>query len=106
LNRAGCRHNVARIDALVYYTLELSRPADGWGHLQELSLHARRASEELTREGRQVRFLRSVFVPEDETCFYLYEAASPGDVREAARRAELPLIRVVEAITAERGEPR
>jgi hypothetical protein len=46
-----------------------------------------------------VRFLRSVFVPEDESCFYLYEAASADDVREAARRAELPVDHVVEAIS-------
>jgi len=46
-----------------------------------------------------------VFVPEDEACFYVYEAPSADDVREAARRAELPLVSVVEAITAENGEP-
>jgi hypothetical protein len=48
-----------------------------------------------------VRFLRSVFVPEDETCFYLYEAASVDDVREAARRAALPFATVVESIREE-----
>jgi hypothetical protein len=41
-----------------------------------------------------------LFVPEDETCFYLYEAASADDVREAARRANLPAETVVEAITS------
>lgn len=39
---------------------------------------------------RQARFLRSVFVPEDEACFHLYEAASAADVRAAARRAPNP----------------
>ena len=60
---------------------------------------ARRAAEELTWEGTPVRFLRTMFVPEEETCFYLYEAASADDVREAARRAELPAESVVEAIS-------
>jgi len=106
LNSVARRRSVGRIDTLTYYTLELSRPADGWSHLQELSLHARRASEELTREGRHVRFVRSVFVPEDDTCFYVYEAPSADDVREAARRAQLPLVNVVEAIAAQSGEPR
>ena len=46
-----------------------------------------------------MRFLRSVFVPEDETCFYLYEAASAEAVREAARRAALQSGRVAEALT-------
>jgi hypothetical protein len=51
---------------------------------------ARAAAEELTREGRPVELERTILVPEDETSFYLYEAASAEDVREAARRAALP----------------
>ena len=50
---------------------------------------ARTASAELTREGTPVRFLRSIFVPEDETCLFLFEAGSVDVVREAARRAAL-----------------
>ena len=34
--------------------------------------------------------MRSIFVPEDETCFYVYEATRVENVREAALRAELP----------------
>lgn len=55
------------------------------------------AAAELTAEGRPVRLLRSIFVPEDETCFLLVEAATVEMVRETARRAVLPLERVVEA---------
>ena len=88
---------------LAYYTVELASPDGGWGRLQELSADARRASEQLTREGVAVRFVRSVFVPEDETCFYLYEAASADDVREAVRRAELPFELVSEAVEVSRG---
>lgn len=64
---------------------------------------ARDAAEQLTREGRPVRFVRSIFVPEDETCFYLYEAASAEQVREAARRAALPFERVAKAVSASPG---
>jgi len=42
--------------------------------------------------------VRSIFVPEDETCIYLYEAASQDAVEEAARRAGLPIDTVAEAI--------
>jgi hypothetical protein len=63
------------------------------------SERARAAAEQLTREGTPVRYLRSLFVPEEETCFYFYEAASAGDVREAARRAALPNENVAEAIS-------
>ena len=56
-----------------------------------------RAAAELTVEGRPVRLVRSIFVPEDETCFLLVEAATAETVLETARRAALPLERVVEA---------
>jgi len=55
---------------------------------------ARRAAEELTAAGTPVRFVRSIFVPEDETCFQLFEAASAEAVREAADRAELRVDRI------------
>ena len=59
---------------------------------------ARTAAEDLAREGTAVRYVRSLFVPEDETCFYVYEATKAADVREAAHRAALAFDRVTEAI--------
>ena len=56
------------------------------------------AAEELRREGRHVRLLQSIFVPEDETCFYLFEAHSDSAVREAANRSGLLIDRVVAAV--------
>ena len=58
---------------------------------------ARAAAEELTREGTPVRYLRSIYVPEDETCFLLYEAGTATVAREAAGRAGLPFERIAEA---------
>jgi hypothetical protein len=57
------------------------------------------AAEELTREGTPVRWLRSIFVPEDETCFLLYESGSAEAVREAAGRASLTFERIAAAVT-------
>ncbi len=59
---------------------------------------ARLAAETLTREGTPVRYLRSIFVPEDETCFLLIEAASAESVREALHRAQLPFERLTESL--------
>ena len=50
----------------------------------------RRAAADLTRAGSPVRYLRTVFIPEHETCFVLYEAASARAVGAAACRAGLP----------------
>jgi hypothetical protein len=57
---------------------------------------ARLAAEQLTRAGTPVRYLRSLFLPLDETCLLLYEAASADAVRTAAQRAALPFDRVTE----------
>ena len=50
---------------------------------------ATRVGAELSVEGRSARCVRSIFVPEDETCFLLYEASSVDAVAEAVRRAGL-----------------
>lgn len=65
---------------------------------------SRAAAEELTRAGTPVRYLRSFFVPEDETCFFVYEAVSADAVRTAATRAALTFERVIEVASAP--EPR
>ena len=65
---------------------------------------ARSSAETLTSEGIPVRFLRSIFVPEDETCFLLYEAGSADDVREAARRADLQFERIALAVAGLDGQ--
>jgi hypothetical protein len=59
---------------------------------------ARLSAEELTREGTPVRYVRSIFVPEDETCFLVYEARSSEAVCAAVKRACLPFERVIEAV--------
>ena len=57
------------------------------------------AAAELTAEGRPVRFLRSIFLPEDETCFFLFRAISIDTVREVVRRAGLEFERISEAVS-------
>lgn len=59
---------------------------------------ARSAARQLTREGESVRYVRTTFVPGDETCFHVFEAASEESVAEACRRAGLGLPRIVPAV--------
>ena len=58
------------------------------------------AAEQISDEGRPVRLVRTVQVPVDETCFYVFEASSVTAVIEAARRCGLQFERVVPAISA------
>ena len=57
---------------------------------------ARSAVEELTRSS--VRFKRSIYVPEDEICFFVFDAPSGREAALVAQRAGLEPIRVVEAV--------
>lgn len=64
------------------------------------------AAEAVSADGFRVRFLRTIHVPGDETCFHLFEAQSAEVVCEAGRRAGLTFDRVseaVEPVTAEGG---
>jgi hypothetical protein len=65
---------------------------------------ARSAAEELTQERARVRFEHSIHVPEDEICFFIFDAPSSQAVVLVAQRAELDPIRVVEAVTSQKEE--
>jgi hypothetical protein len=48
-----------------------------------------------------VRYVRTLFVAEDETCFHVFDAPSREALVEAARRAGLTALRITEAIENE-----
>jgi len=56
-----------------------------------------RTGKELTAEGRQVRYIRSMFVPGESKCMCLFEAPNTENVREANERAHIPFTRIVVA---------
>jgi Protein of unknown function (DUF4242) len=83
------------------YLAELYLPKAGTDEVRNAAERARTASDELTRQGTQVRYIRALFLGGDETCFHLYEAGSAEAVFEASRRAAIPVERVVEAVDIE-----
>jgi len=48
--------------------------------------------------GSGVRYLRTTFLPGDETVLHLFEAPSAEALDDAAKRAALPYERIVEAV--------
>jgi hypothetical protein len=56
------------------------------------------AAIELTREGTPVRYVRTTFLPVDETCFHVFEAVSEEVVAEVFRRAGVGSGRIVSAV--------
>lgn len=83
--------------SLATYLVEVYLPKLGGDELPKAAARARSAASEMAREGTPVRFLRSIFIPEDETCFSLYEGPSAEAVREASERAGISFERVAEA---------
>ena len=55
-------------------------------------------------EDRDVRYVRTMFVAEDETCFHVFEAASREALLEAASRSGLEEARITETVESETKE--
>ncbi len=68
--------------------------ADTPAALEDARERARRAAE--LAEG--VRYVRTTFLPGDETILHLFEAPSAAVLDEAGRRAALQFERIVEAV--------
>lgn len=81
------------------YVVESYAPGPADASLSALVAQARLvASAALAAEGTPVRLLRSLLVPEDEVCFFVFEGVSAEAVWEVSRRAGLRAERVAEAV--------
>jgi hypothetical protein len=74
------------------------------GERAALDRRARSAAQELTRGSTHVRFDQSIHVPEDETCFFVFDAPSSREAALVAQLAGLDPVRVVEAISSPKEE--
>ncbi len=66
--------------------------------LGEAQKRAIDTSAAFTEEGRQVRYIRTTFLPGEEKAMCLFEAASAQLVEECNKQAQIPFDRVVEAL--------
>lgn len=56
------------------------------------------AARDLTSEGTGITCLTTLFIPDDEVLFCLFDAGSVGIVEEAYRRAALPFDRILPVV--------
>jgi muconolactone delta-isomerase len=82
---------------LPVYLVERDLPGVTMEQLAAAQKRAIQTGKELTAEGRQVRYIRSMFVPGECRCMCLFEAPNPENVKEANQRAQIPFTRIVEA---------
>lgn len=80
------------------YLVELERPDEGWGDVRRVADAARRAAADLHTTGVPVRFLRSVYVPEEDTCFFLFEGSSTDEVMRAVGASGAAIVSVGELV--------
>jgi len=80
------------------YMVERDLPGVKMEQLAAAQKRAIEAGKELTAQGKEVRYIRSTFVPGQNKCMCLFEAPNPENVREANERAQIPFTRIVEAM--------
>jgi hypothetical protein len=85
----------------VTYLVEGYRPGIPVDELTQAAQQLRAAAEQMAREGKPLRYVRSTIVPKDESCLFFMEAASEGLVREAYARAGVHFERISTAIPVE-----
>jgi hypothetical protein len=83
------------------YLVEHYLASTGDGVLQAAATNARGAAEALARAGTPIRYVRSMYVAEDELCFHVFEAPSREAVVQAVGRAGLADGRITETEDSE-----
>lgn len=85
---------------MTVYLLESYMPGSSDADLVSLAERLTEAMHALAQDGLPVRYLRSTYVPEDETCFHYVEASTAADAERVAQRADVPFDRLLEARNA------
>ncbi len=80
------------------YMVERNLPGITMDQLAGAQKAAIETCRQLSAKGKQVRYIRTTFVPGEAHCMCLFEAASAERVKEANETAKIPFTRIVEAL--------
>jgi hypothetical protein len=80
------------------FMVERYLPGSDAGETAAAELLAEHLAMHVRAEGATVRHLRSLFVPQDEQCFVLFQAASAHALAEAIGRVGITYERIAEII--------
>lgn len=86
------------------FFIEVFTPRANAGKLAAAERRAISAARRLSTADREVQFVRATYIPEDELCFFVFDAPSGHDAALVAQRAGLEPIRVVEAVPSPKEE--
>ena len=83
---------------MAVYMVERDLPGITLEQLGGAQKAASETSQEFTSKGKQVRYIRSTYVPGDSKVMCLFEASGQQLVEEVNQAANIPFTRVVEAM--------
>ena len=81
-----------------YYLIEVYIPRARAHEADSTGRRIRVAIDALHGEGAEIRFVRTMLLPEDETCFHVLDAPSRAEVQHVCTSAGLSSVRIVSAI--------
>jgi Protein of unknown function (DUF4242) len=83
---------------VITFIVERHLPGLSGTDLRVAAMRARDAADQLTREGRPIRYLRTTYRPDDGSCHCLFEADSDLTVRQVNDLAAIPYDRIAPAV--------
>lgn len=83
---------------MAVYMVDRDLPGISMEQLAAAQSRAIEYSQRYQREGRDIRYIRSTFVPGESHCMCLFEASSPELVATLNDEAQIPYTRVTEAL--------
>lgn len=83
---------------MAVYMVERELPGITMEQLGAAQKAAIETGKQFTAEGKNVRYIRTTFVPNESSCMCLFEADSPDLVRDVNEAAQIPFTRIVEAL--------
>ena len=83
---------------MAVYMVERELPGVTTDQLAAAQKAAIETGQRFTAEGKNVRYIRTTFVPDEAHCMCLFEADSADLVREVNETAQIPFTRIVEAL--------
>jgi len=83
---------------MTVYLVDRNLPGITMEQLGAAQKAAIETSQRFSSEGKQVRYIRSTFVPGEAHCMCLFEASDPEVVKEVNEVAQIPFTRISEAL--------
>lgn len=83
---------------MAVYMVERELPGVTMDQLAEAQRAAIETGQQFTSEGKNVRYIRTTFVPNEARCMCLFEADNADLVREVNESAHIPFTRIIEAL--------